>query len=453
MNLYFSEQIERLASLSHTPIYAVGGYVRNFLIDKSLSFDLDIAAPIPFEDFINLLKKVNITPNAIYKRTGTVQFTCDDGQKVEFTCFRNEIYGEGGSHKPIETIFTTDILTDAMRRDFKCNAVYYDIKDKKIVDPLGGVEDIKNRVLDTVTNPQSVFMHDGLRLMRLARFCAQLNFKPTQEVLRVAKEYSKNVLDISPERIYDELKQILVADSKYSFSDKNGHYTALKILSETTVLDYIIPELTLGKDMAQRADYHNYTVLEHTLKTVLYAPSHIRLSALLHDVGKPKQMQGTGKFYMHDVVGEKIAKDIMLRLKVDNKTVQKVCFLTKYHMYDMDCKTGVNKVKRFIVDNLPYIDDLLLLKQADYSGCKDDLSVCKTVEKWKNIINCMKQNGLPFSLKDLAITAQDVINLGAKGSQIANILNKIFYAVIECNAVNDRQNLIKLANSLINTKS
>lgn len=438
------ERISALAGELQKPLYLVGGYVRNYLIDKSLSEDIDLAGELSPEALLPRLEGVGLKPLAEYKKTGTLVFGAK-GLKCEYTAFRKDVYSVGGGHKPEKTIPTTDILEDALRRDFKCNAVYYDVKNQKIVDPLGGVEDIKNKVLDTVKVPEEVFSHDGLRLMRLARFCGELNFTPTKEVLESARANANNVLDVSAERIYAELVRALVSDTKYSFSDKKGHYTALKMLDKTQVLDKIIPELTLGRGMKQRADYHDYDVLEHSLKTVLYAPQEIRLYALLHDVAKPYCMERDGKYHFHAVEGEKIAEKVLKRLKAPIKIIDNAKRLAKYHMLDMKRDMREAKLRRFIVDNLDILPSLLALKQADFSACKDCLDECSTVKKWKELHAKMLLDGTPFSIKDLQVTPVELQELGFKGVRLGNKLKQLFYLCVENSKLNQKERLISIA--------
>ena len=149
----------------------------------------------------------------------------------------------------------------------------------------GGMEDIEAKRLKTVDKAKKVFGEDGLRLMRLCRFAGQLGFVPDEECLAGAKANAALIADISPERIFAELAAILHADGQYGVP--YGHYAGLKLLEETGVLAQILPELALGKDMGQRKDFHKYDVLEHSLRAAKYADQKVRLSALLHDVGKP----------------------------------------------------------------------------------------------------------------------------------------------------------------------
>ena len=446
MTINFPEKLNNLAKSLEKPIYAVGGVVRNFLIDKSFSYDVDLAGAISPEHLLGSVTACGFTVTAKYNRTGTVVFT--DGKfNYEYTEFRKESY-IGGKHQPELVVSTDSIEEDARRRDFKCNAVYYDLKNQRIVDVLGGVVDIQNRVLDTVIEPEKVFSCDGLRLMRLARFSAELNFKPKSGLIESARTYADNVKDVSKERIYAELKLILYADKKYPFSDKTGHYTGLKILDRTRVLDRIIPELTLGRGMAQREDYHNYDVLEHSLKTVLYAEPSVRFAGLLHDVAKPFCKQRDGAFKLHAKEGARMAEEVAKRLKVDKKTIRQVGFLAGEHMVDLDLKMRESKVRKYIVKNLQYFPDLMAIKQADYQACKDQEDVSPTVKKWQAIYEKMISEKTPFSIKDLAVSAKDVIKLGYSGAKIKEILEKLFIHAVINPKENDRETLLKIAEKL-----
>lgn len=405
--------------------------------------DVDLCAPILSQDFVEFVKKQGFTVLAEYKHTGTVLFT--DGKfSYEYTCFRKEKYSKG-EHTPYSTEFIDDVREDALRRDFKCNAIYYDIANQQIIDPLGGVEDVYNKVLDTVLPPEKTFSRDGLRLLRLARFAGELDFKPTTKVLDGATEFALNILDIAPERIYSELKMILVADKKYDFSSPTGHYDALKILDKTRVLDLIFPDLTEGRGMVQRADFHKYDVLEHSLRCVLYAHPSIRLGALLHDIGKPFCFKRDGYYYHHFAEGVHLAERALKKLKADKKTIDQVKYLVREHMADLDCSMKENKVRKFIVKNYEKIQPLLLVKQADFRASLEVDYTAPTVEKWQKIIKKMQDDGTPFTLKQLSVEASDLIELGFRGEQIGEQLKKLWdYAVSEPEK-NYKQALISLA--------
>ena len=378
-------------------------------------------------------KQIGFIITAVYSHTGTVRMSAE-GVDYEYTCFRTDRYVRG-EHSPEQVFFTDDITLDARRRDFKCNAIYYDVKGEKFVDPLGGITDAKSGVLDTVAPADKVFGEDGLRLMRLCRIAAQTGFTPTKECIDGATSNAELIRDIAAERVKTELDLLLNADVKYGISA--GQYRGLKLLHEIGVLRYILPELAAGDKMEQRADYHNYDVLEHSLRCVKYSPRNIRWAALLHDVGKPYCKINTGKFAMHEIEGGRIAADICDRLRVSKKEKAKICELTKLHMYDLSCLAREGKVRKFIVAHYAIMDELLALKQADYSACKDDLSKAPCVAKWESIIAKMKDERVPFSLKLLAVRGDELIAAGVKNENVGKALN---YLLGEC-ALNARLNV------------
>lgn len=442
MNIVIPEKLKNLANILPKPLYVVGGYVRNALIGNVVSDDADLSSALSQTEFLSAAEKVGFFKVAEYKTTRTA-VVCDGERKYEYASFREEKYEAGGGHTPVSTTETDDIIKDALRRDFKCNAIYYDIKNEKIVDPLGGADDIKNGIIDTVISPKEVFSRDGLRLMRLARFVAELGLKPVPTVVEGAREFADNINDISKERIYSELKKILVADGKYSFSPKDGHYAGLKVLDETRVLDRIFPALTAGRGMFQRSDYHDHDVLEHSLRAVLYAEKQVRLSALLHDIGKPYQMINAGRYKGHAEVGAKIAKDALIGLKADKKTVRETEFLIANHMRDLNGEERKSRIRRLFADNLEYAQKLIDVKAADVAACKDDLSENAVVKKWKDILSELKTDGTPIKAKDLKISAQDVMLAGFSGKEAGEELNKLRALCIDKPSRNERAYLLK----------
>lgn len=442
-------KLKALADELDKPLYVVGGTVRGFIIDGEMSNDVDLAGPITVGELTLALNKHGFVVKAEYPRTHTVMFSLpgDDSIKYEFTSFRREIYAEGGSHTPILTEFTEDINEDARRRDFKCNAVYYDLKNCKFVDPLNGIKDIKNKVLDTVKNPDDVFSSDGLRLLRLFRFAGELGFKPTEEVLSSASEFSGNVVDISGERIYEELTKMLISDQKYPYSDKEGHYHAFKYCHETGVLKHIFPELSLGEGMPQRKDFHRYDVLEHSFRALLYSHPSVRLAALLHDIGKAVVFLRDGTYHFHSEEGAVIARQRLLDLKASRCVLEDTCWLILNHMYDLKVDEPIEKVRRFIVDNYPKIERLLLLKEADIKASSPDL-VPLTVARWRGILTTMEMTKSPLGVKDLNINGNDLNEIGLKGRIVGVVLDKILNRVLENPSLNERQTLISLAEEI-----
>ncbi len=445
MKIPVSEKLIALAKSLPKPLYVVGGYVRNYILAKHISNDIDISSPLLAEEILPYAINVGFSVIAEYKTTKTLLLS-DGDSKYEFTTFRKDVYNKG--HKPLYTEHTENIIEDAKRRDFKCNAVYYDVKAEEIVDPLGGVENIENKVIDTVVSPEEVFGVDGLRLMRLARFSAELGFTPTNGVILGALNNADNIKDISSERIYTELKKILFADEKYAFSPKNGHYLGLKILSETRVLDRIIPELTLGRGKTQNANYHDYDVLEHSFLTTLYAKSENRVSALLHDVGKPYCMDNYGRYKLHDKEGENIAVNILKRLKADKKQIKETAFIVKYHMAGVKKELPDGVMREFLAENICYAEKLMDIMKADSMAGKKEQVISSSVNKWQKVYNTMKTDGTPFSLRDLDIKPKDLQELGIDNKSFGKILDNLLRLCWQSPEKNQKITLIEIVKNL-----
>ncbi len=441
MRAILPEKLVSLALSCPKPLYVVGGFVRDFLGKlHAKNADIDICGSMLAEDFSAYAQKAGLVPQAVYKHTGTVKLSDGLGNDFEYTCFRSDKYVRG-EHTPAEIYFTEDITLDARRRDFTANAVYYDIAKDSFVDPLGGIKAIEEKRLTTVDTSEKVFGEDGLRLMRLARFAGQLGFIPDDACLAGATKNACMIEDISPERIYAELMQILLADQKYGVKD--GHYQGLLVLEKIGVLEKLMPELTAGKGIAQRADFHRYDMLFHSLRAVKYAHPSVRLAALLHDVGKPFCHQRDGNSHEHPKEGEPIARAILTRLKAPKKTIEQVCDLTLWHMYDFNCQTKEPKLRRFFVDHYPLLEELILIKQADYSGCMDDTSVAPTVKRWKQLLAKMKNEGAPLRLKDLAVGGQDLIHL-VPAPMISKTLQELLYHAACFPKDNKKEKLLRL---------
>jgi hypothetical protein len=163
----------------------------------------------------------------------------------------------------------------------------------------------------------------------------------------------------------------------------------------------------------------------------------------LHDVGKPFCQLRDGNSHEHPKEGEILARAILTRLKAPKKTVEQVCALTLWHMYDFNCQTKESKLRRFFVDHLPILEELLLIKQADFSGCMDNLNEAPTVTRWKALLARMKSEGAPLSLKELNIKGNDLIHL-IPAPTISTVLSNLLHHAV-CNPKdNTKEKLLSL---------
>ncbi len=414
-----SENLKELAKIFGGELYIVGGYVRNSLLNYPIS-DIDIAAKFSPGEVREMLKGSKFLVKTTSEKLFTLKIICDK-ESYEYTSFRIDSYSVG--HTPENIASTLDIREDALRRDFKMNAIYYDIANEVIVDPLLGVADIKNRIISTTREGEEVFCEDGLRLMRLARMSAELNFEVDTPTMDAAKRYAAKIKEISKERIREELNKILVADTAYNVP--YAHYKGLKLLTEIGIMNYILPELILGMGMKQRKDFHKYDVFEHTLMTVKYSAKNIRLAALMHDVGKPKSYLQSGRYVGHDKEGYILTEEILLRLKYPNNIITETKRLVLNHMFDLKMEAKENTVRLFIQRNYDIFDKLCELKQADYLGGGIMEGESPSVIMLKKTYNEMIQEKVPFTIGDLKISGKDLIEAGIPPKKRGEILNNL----------------------------
>ena len=177
----------------------------------------------------------------------------------------------------------------------------------------------------------------------------------------------------------------------------------------------------------------------------MYADGSVRLAALLHDVGKPYCFIKNGNFHGHDEEGARIAAEILERLKAPKKTAAEIVRLVATHMYDLrgDAKTG--KVRKFIIKNYDIFNKILLIKQADFSACTDDLSKAPAVIKFKNIYAGMVEEGVPFTLKELKVKGDALIALGFAPESVGATLEKLLYGCASGAVKNDSAALLDYA--------
>lgn len=389
-------------------LYVVGGAVRNALLSLPFS-DVDVAAAVSAERAGEIARKAGFTVLPSSLRLGTLIFI-KQAMRLEFTSFRKDSYPIGkGIHEPLCVEFVSDIETDAKRRDFKINAIYYDICEGKIVDPLSGCTDLQKRTISTVDRAEKVFSEDGLRLMRLARFAAQLDFSVDEQTLLAAREFSYGISDIARERILEELNKIALADTAYSISSPNAHYDGLRILNEINVTERILPELFEGVGMKQNPLYHRFDVFEHMMQTFLYSAQNVRYAALLHDIAKPLCMRRDSNVHAHAEEGAEMTQKIMRRMGFPTKTISETVWLVRWHMNDLEGNMRESKLKWFVAQNAGYIDKLILLKHADASGSAGERVLSESGLRLKNMMDALIEEGAPLSKKDLKVNGYDAV--------------------------------------------
>lgn len=316
-----------------------GGCVRDFLMQKPAQ-DFDIATSALPEEVEKLFPKT--VP--VGKQFG-VMLVIQDGRKFEVATFRKEGGYADGRH-PSNVEFT-DAKEDARRRDFTVNGLFYDPFEKKVLDFIGGVDDLNKKVIRAIGNPRERFEEDKLRLLRAVRFAANLGFSMDPETWQAVKDKASEINQVSPERVRDELVKIFTREHPEK---------GLLLLSESGLLQKILPEIEAMKGVEQPKDYHpEGDVFIHTrlLLEKLQNPSAVlAFAALLHDVGKPPTMvirEGKPTFYEHAHVGAEMSRDIMRRLRFPNDEIGAVSECVENHMKFADVqKMRSGKLKQFM---------------------------------------------------------------------------------------------------------
>lgn len=428
-NGFIKELAEKLS-----PLYVVGGFVRDSLLGYDSS-DVDVAGPLSPKEVTDILKGTDYKVSTTSLKMMTLKISRGESY-CEYTTFRTETYTDR-SHTPSEVSRTDSIEEDAKRRDFTINAIYADAYSGQIIDPLNGLIDLNNKVLCTAVSPDKVFGEDGLRLMRLCRFAAELGFSADKETLKYARKHADLIDGIAAERIREELDRILKADTAHGIKD--GEIVGLNMLTEIGVTERILPEIAAGIGMEQRKDYHKYDVYRHTLEVVRFSPPSLRLAALLHDVGKPYNMNRTGSYHGHENSGEELTKSIMTGLCYPIREIKRTSKLVALHMYNLRNDAKDSTLRQFIATNYDVFDDLMKLKQADYLGGGLAEGVCPVVENMRRVENEMKAEKAPFSIKELSVTGDDLIEMGVPPIKRAEVLNRLLRRCVTSGGCDTRE--------------
>lgn len=419
--------------------YIVGGCVRDSLLNKA-PHDWDICTSADPGVVLAIMAEYGIKTVKTGLQHGTVTAVMDGGN-YEITTFR--VDGEyTDNRRPNSVAFVNDINKDLSRRDFTINAMAYSELDG-LVDPWGGYGDLDNKLIRCVGHPDDRFREDALRILRALRFASTYGFKIEEQTAYSIHKNKSLLKNISAERIRDELCKMLCGEG------------ILDILLEySDVMAVIIPELEPCIGFEQNNPYHKYDVYEHIAHAVAFYKGFdisVKMALLLHDIGKPEcysEDENGGHFYEHGMTSMRIAKDVVERLKFDNKTKTEIIDLVLYH--DSDIYPGMRTVKRWLNKiGSELLDKLIFVKIADIhahseknlEARRDDALGVKLIAKQ---ILAEQQC---FQLKHLVVNGTDIMNcLGVEsGPCVGRVLNWLLGRVIDGTIENNVDDLIQEA--------
>ncbi|MCX7624582.1 MAG: CCA tRNA nucleotidyltransferase [Thermomicrobium sp.] len=359
-----NDRLARAFTAAGHELYLVGGVVRDLLLGRPVT-DLDYTTSAQPEETKRLGQAAGA--DSIYtvgEAFGTIGLVFA-GVVVEITTYRTEWYPTADRRPAVR--FGRSLLEDLARRDFTVNAMAVHAVTGELVDPYGGLRDLERRVIRAVGDPRERFREDPLRMLRAARFAAQLGFDVETETREAMRELAAELQRVSVERIAMELDRLLVAPEP----DRG-----LEFLRETGLLPFVLPELVpLAEDVADR---RHKDVWRHTLLVVRQSPPRlaVRWAALLHDAAKPMTRtvdeQGEVHFFGHEVKGAELARKALRRLRQEKALVERVARLVELHLrpaaYDETWTDSA--VRRLMVEAGDLLEDLLDLVAADVTSAR-----------------------------------------------------------------------------------
>jgi len=396
--------------------YFAGGYVRDKLLGVD-SNDIDIVTSATPDEIEKLFPQTS----AVGKKFGIIVVN-KNNYSFEVATFRSE--SDYLDKRRPKNISFTDAKADATRRDFTVNALFYDPLAKKIIDFVGGEEDIKKRVIRFIGDPVERINEDYLRLIRAIRFKSTLNFQYDKFTFAAVRANAHLIQKVSKERIRDELNKIVQCSNRH---------IALIELSQSGLLGFIIPEIENLKGIPQPAQHHREgDVFTHTYLAFksLPADSDLRLcwAVLLHDIAKPQTLIREGKkiiFHNHAQVSAEVTRDILARLKFSKTDIKAITFLVENHMRvgHID-KMRPGKKLHFLTN--PLSEDLVKLIEADQKGkIPTDLTF---VKKFKDEIVAAQQlrKKIQKNNQDKIIDGHILLEMGfVEGPKIKEILDDV----------------------------
>ena len=362
--------IEQVCLSEKVDAFVIGGFVRDYLLNRNLPQDIDV---VVIGDGISFAHKVaSLLPDcpkvSVFKRFGTAMINAFDAE-IEFVGARKESYASN-SRKPY--VESGSLEDDQKRRDFTINALAIQLGQQnygKLLDPFNGLDDLKNKILKTPLDPDITYKDDPLRMMRAVRFSCQLEFVIEKGSRSAIKQNAARLAIVSKERIIDEFHKIMLSE-KPSIGLKN--------LYENGLLEQFLPELIDLKGVDIIEGQRHKDNFWHTLQVVDNIAENtdklwLRWSALLHDIGKAPTKRFDKKigwtFHGHELVGKKMVKKIFKRLKMPLNEqlhyVQKIVMLSSRPIAIVDDEVTDTAVRRLIYDAGDDIDDLMTLCEAD----------------------------------------------------------------------------------------
>lgn len=452
MKINVSNEVIELAEIfekNGEDLYMVGGYVRDSILGRisTLHNDIDLCAACKPDKVVKMLKNTKFSVDDSNAKFGIVIITGQE--RYEYATFRRENYNNNGEHNPTGIEFVKNIVDDAKRRDFTINAVYYNILDDQIEDPVLGLEDLQKQVIRCITGAQDSFMQDSERILRMIRLACSLNFEIDEKTLIAASTAYNGVSNLSKDRIRREFDRMLVCDTYYpSAETKYAHAKCMLLIGELNLWQFILPAVQQLQESTIR-DEKNEEIYSHIINTLAVCEPSARLSCLLHDVGKLYTKTQKNNFnFSGDWASIIIEKNLGLEgLYYSKKTIEQTKRIVAALDFDKHGLELHGSVRKFIRQNVDIFNEICYLKDAIALENTDFSTKSKVAAKWRKIYKRMLANDTPLTLADLNIKGGDIIeNIPKiKVSQISKLLNYLLDYCLSHPAANNKDTLIFVA--------
>jgi len=422
--------------------YLVGGSVRDLCMGSGVE-DFDFATNARPEEMMRLFRRV--IPTGI--KHGTVTLLFGD-RPYEVTTYRSDgKYLDG--RRPESVSFSKTLEEDVLRRDFTINGLAYDLEKEEVIDYVGGLDDIDARIIRTIGDPHERFGEDGLRPYRACRFAAKLEFTMEEKTFHAITDALDIARCVSAERVRDELVKLL---------ESRRPSVGLEYMRKSGLMDLFLPELARCYGIEQNK-YHLYDIYYHSVYSCDAAsPGNrvVRLAALLHDIGKVATKRegedGDSTFYNHEVLGARMARKILTRLRFSNEDVERVTNLIVNHMFHYTDDWTDGAVRRFMRKvSLENLDDLFLVRLADREGNGMRGGLPAPITRLKQRIEKVIEDQNAITVRDLDINGYVVMeefNL-KPGPVIGKLLNHLLEIVLDLPEMNTREVLLEKAREFL----
>lgn len=428
--------VERLREAGQEA-YPVGGCVRD-LLRGAAPHDWDIATAALPEMTERLFADCRVIETGLSHGTVTV---LAEGIPVEITSFRTEEGYSDGRH-PDTVRFGVSLREDLARRDFTIGAMALDIEEDRVVDFFGGVEDLAAGILRAVGEPEQRFSEDALRILRALRFAAVLGFAIEPETAAAMERCAPMLLKISPERIRTELEKLLC-----------GEMAAAVLRQYAGIVATVLPETQPMFGFRQQNPHHNRDVWEHTLAVVAAVPAEplLRWAALFHDIAKPRcftvDERGVGHFHGHPAVSAAMVREILRRLRCENRLIEEVAALVEIHdiRFPAEKKLAVRWAGRWGEERFCAF---LELRRADTLAQADPSGAEAYRETMLRFLAEAKAEAACFTVRELKIDGNDLVARGWHGRAVGEALEALLNAVQGGLLPNEREALLRGIDSL-----